>query len=76
MLNITDLIAKAKALRDEIQQAITDGEHIIETVKGDVPTGQLVVAAGAATTLVTNLENHVAAAQSIVDAAKTETPAK
>ena len=74
-MNITDLITKAKALRDEIQQAVADGEHIIETVKGDVPTGQLVNAAGAAATVLTNLENHVVAAKTITDAAKAEVAA-
>ena len=71
-MNITDLIAKAKTLRDEIQQAIADGEHIVQTVKGGVETGQLVVAAGAACTLVTNLENHVVAVKNIIDAAKAD----
>ena len=74
-MNITELIAKAKALREEILQSITDGEHIIKTVKGHVPTGQLVIAAGAASTLVTNLEQHVVAAQAVADNAKAEVAA-
>ena len=73
--NIEKLIADAKAIRAEIQLAIEAGEHILETVKGDVPTGQLVVAAGAAGTLVTNLENHIVAAQQVTEAAKAEVAA-
>ena len=60
-LNIKDLINRATAIRDEVQAAIAEGEHIAETVKGDIATGQLVTAAGAASTLLTNLQNHEAA---------------
>ena len=60
-LNIKDLINRATAIRDEVQKAIADGDHIAETVKGDIATGQLVTAAGAASSLLTNLQNHEAA---------------
>ena len=65
-MNIKELIAKATSLRDEVKAAVDEGEHIIATAKGDVATGQLVTAAGALHTAVTNLENHTIAAERIV----------
>ena len=67
-LNIKDLVSKATALRTEIQAAVADGEHIIKTAKGDVETGQLVVAAGQAHALIVSLTNHATAAEAIVKA--------
>ena len=74
-LNIKDLTAKAKALHAEIQSAVNDSEHIIETAKGDVETGQLVNAAGAIHIAVTNLENHAKAVEAILKANGAPAPA-
>lgn len=74
-LNIKELISRATALRNDIQQAIADGEHIVETVKGDIPTGQLVTAAGAAGTLLTNLSNHETAVANALQAGGGAAPA-
>lgn len=68
-MNIEEIISTAKSLRDKIQSGIDAGEHVIETAKGKVPTGQLVNAAGHAAQLVKMLENHVAAAKEIIASA-------
>ena len=65
-MNLKELIEKATTLRDEVQAAVSEGEHIIATAKGDVATGQLVTAAGALHTAVQNLENHAVAAARIL----------
>ena len=83
-INTKDLLAKATAMRTEIQAAIDSGEHLVATAQGRLPVPQLVNAAGAAHALVTNLENHAAAVDHllkrhgapVVNAGTPEKPAK
>ena len=72
-MELKKIIADVAKLRDELQTAITEGEHIFETADGDVPTGHLPNAAGALQMAVTNLEGHVAKAAEIK--AEAEKPA-
>jgi hypothetical protein len=71
-LDIKQLIAEAMALNDKIKQAVADKEHIIETAKGEVPTGQLVNAASFSGQVVALLNGHIAAEAEVIKRAEDE----
>ena len=71
MIDIKSLLEQAKAIQAAVQTAIDAKEHIAQTPKGPVPTGQLVTAAGFAGQLITALANHETA---LANAIKNNTP--
>lgn len=71
MIDIQKNLTAAKAILADVQAAITAREHIAQTPRGPVPTGQLVTAAGFCGQLITALANHETA---LANAIKNNTP--
>jgi len=74
-LDIQNLIQRAEQLREDIQSAVSENEHIVDTAEGKIETGQLVVAASAAGTVVTNLWNHIEAQKRVLETYGAPAPA-
>jgi len=69
MFNLSEIITTVESALKNVQAGIDAEEHIVSTVKGgDISVPQIVNAAGALNTALTNLKNHEAAVEQVLKA--------